>query len=110
VLYPIELLARRCDCSVLQSGEEKILAAEEGDDIVEGGGPTLPGCFVVGAEGFDVEADGEALLRAGEVNKSGAEDAVEGGFGVIESGSAAGEAAEELLLLVERGKEVAVAP
>ena len=64
----------------------------------------------VGAEGFDVEADGEALLGAGEVDEGGADDAVEGGVGVVEGFGAAGEAAEELLGVVEGGEEGAVAP
>ena len=39
----------------------------------------------VGAEGFDVEADGEALLGAGEVDEGGTDDAVEDGVGVVEA-------------------------
>ncbi len=60
--------------------------------------------------GFDVEADGEALLGAGEVDQGGTDDAVEGGVGVVEGFGAAGEAAEELLGVVEGGEEGAVAP
>ena len=59
----------------------------------------------VGADGLDVEADGEALLRGGYVEEGGADDAVENGVGVVERFGAADEAVEELLVLME-GDEV----
>lgn len=67
------------------------------------------GTLRVGAEGFDVEGDGEAFLGTGEVDHGGADDAVEHGVGVVEGGGAAGETVEELLVLVEGGEEGAVA-
>ena len=65
---------------------------------------------LVVAEGFDVEADGEAFLGAGEIDESGADDAVDHGVGVIERGGEAGEAVEDLLLPVEGGEDGALAP
>ena len=53
--------------------EGKVFAAQQGDDGVEGGGPVFFGGLRVVAERLDVEADGEALLRAGEVDERRAE-------------------------------------
>jgi len=89
---------------------EEVFAAEECDCGGEGGGPFLPCGLGIGAEGFDVEAEGVAFLRAVEIDERGAQDAVERGGGVVERGGVAGEAAEELLLLGERGEEVTLTP
>lgn len=59
---------------------------------------------------FDVQADGEALVRNGDVDKCGAQDAVEDGIGVIERSGLTREPVEKLLVLVERGKRRALAP
>lgn len=69
----------------------------------------LGGRLRVGAQGFDVEGDGEAFLRAGEVEQGRADDAVEHGVGVVERGGAAAEAVEELLVLVKGSEERALA-
>ena len=69
----------------------------------------MAGGVGVGAEGFDVEGDFEALLWAGEVEECGADDAVEHGVRVIEGGGAADEAVEELLVVVDGGKAGALA-
>ena len=94
----------------MDKGGAEVLAAEEGDDVAEGGGPGLPAGFGVGADGFDVEGEGEALLGAGEVEEGGADDGFEHGVGVVEGADATGEAVEEELVLVEGGEDGAVAP
>jgi hypothetical protein len=68
----------------------------------------LRGAGIV-AEGLDVEGDCEALLRAGEVEKGGADDAVEHGVRVIERGGAANEAVEKLLVMMHGDKARAIA-
>lgn len=62
------------------------------------------------AQRFDIETEGEAFLGTSEVNKGGAKDAIEHGVGVVERGSVAGKAMEELLVLVERGEDRTLAP
>ena len=77
MLYPIELLAqqRACShCSGMRAYREwqsrnwhefrrrRDLYCEEGYDRVERGGPVFLGGLRVVAEGFDVQADGEAFL------------------------------------------------
>jgi hypothetical protein len=88
---------------------EEVFAAEEGGGGFEGCGPVVAGGFVVGAEGFDVEGDGEALLWAGEIEEGGADDAVEHGVGMVEGRCSADEAVQKLLLMVYRDEAGAVA-
>ena len=71
---------------------EEVFAAKEGYGGFQGGGPVVAGGVRIGADGFDVEGDGEALLRAGKVEEGGTEDAVEHGVGVVEGDGAADEA------------------
>jgi hypothetical protein len=63
-----------------------------------------------GAEGGDVEGDGEAFEGAVEVEDGGTEDALEGGFGMLEALSSAGDAVEAILLLMGGGEDGALAP
>ena len=65
-----------------RSGGE-FLAAEDGDYGGEGSGPVLVGEGGVGAYGFEVEGDAEALLGSGEVEEGGAEDGLDVGVGVV---------------------------
>jgi hypothetical protein len=81
VLYPIELLARASEgrpglIVAGRSDECQIFAAKQSDDGLKRLGPGAIGGVVIGAEGFDVEADAEAFLRASEIDQSGAENAV----------------------------------
>ncbi len=55
--------------------------------------------------GFDVEAYGETLLGAGEVDDGGAEDAVEHCVGVVQWSGVASEPVQHLLLDVERHED-----
>ena len=71
---------------------QEVFAAEQGGCGFEGGGPVVAGGVGLGAEGFDVEGDGEALLRACEVEDGGADDAVEHRIGMVEGGGATDEA------------------
>lgn len=101
-------LLRRLDG--LLAGEGEVFAADEADDVGEGGGPVFLGRLGVVAEGLDVEAEGEALLRAGEIDQRGAEDAVEHGEWMVERSDVAREPVQELFVLVERGEDGAFAP
>ena len=83
--------------------------AEDGDDGFEGGGPVGRSRGGVGAEGLDVEGDGESFLGTGEVDERGADDAVEHGVGLVEALGAAHEAMDELTILMGRREEGAVA-
>jgi len=60
------------------------------------------------AKSLDVETEGEAFLRAGEINERGTQDAIDSGVGMIERFNEADEALESLLLLVERDEDGAV--
>ena len=96
--------------SAFALGKGQVFAAEEDDGGFEGGGPVLFGGGLVVAEGFDVEADGEAFLRAGEIDEGRADDAVDHGVGVIERGGEASEAIEDLFVPVDGGEDGALAP
>lgn len=82
-------------------GEYEGAATQEGDDGVECGCPVLFGCLRVVTERFDVEADSETFLRAGEIDECGTDDAVDHGVGMIERCGESRETVKELLLLVE---------
>jgi len=60
------------------------------------------------AEGFDVEAKGEAFLRSVQVDHGWPDDAVEHGEGMMERFGVAGEAAQQLLLKMKGSEEGAV--
>lgn len=61
-------------------------------------------------EGFEVEADGEAFLRSGEVDERGTERAFHDRVRVMERRGEASHAVEELLVLMEGDEGGAVAP
>jgi hypothetical protein len=61
------------------------------------------------ADRLEIERDAEAFLGCGEVEEGGADDALDGGEGVVEGREAALETAKEVPLLMERGEEGAVA-
>ncbi len=69
----------------------------------------LGGLQVV-AERLDVQADGEALMRSGDVNHRWPQDAVEHRIRVVERSCLAREPMEKLLVLVERGEGRSLAP
>ncbi len=94
--------------SLLCRGE--VFAAQQGDDGIKRCAPAPRGGVRVGTERLEVKADGEALLRTGEVHEGRADDAVEHDVGVVQRCCAAGEAVQHLLGLVERGEDGALAP
>lgn len=88
---------------------DEVAGAQDGGARGEGCGPMFVGGEVIGAHGLDVEGEGEALLRGGEIEQGGANDALGGGKGEIERGKAAFEALQQMLVLMEGGEEGAVA-
>jgi hypothetical protein len=105
-----ERVGIRCiDCSGAAGGFE-VFAAEEGDDVFESEFPAAASDFGFGAEGGDVEGDGEAFEGTVEIEDGGAEDALESGFGMLEALGAAGDAVEAILLLVGGGEDGTLAP
>ena len=60
--------------------------------------------------GLHVQADGETLLRTGEIDECRTDDAVEHGIGLIERRGVAGQTMHPLLHLVVGGEERSLAP
>src|SRR6185312_4581775 len=94
----------------LLAGEGEIFAAYEADHVAEGGGPVFLGRLLIVPEGFDVKAESEALLRAGEIDQRGPKDAIEHGKGMVERSDVPREPVQELFVLMERGEDGAFAP
>ena len=80
--------------------EGQLFAAQQRYDCVQSGCPVFFRGACIMAESLDVEADREALLRAGEVNQRGADDAIQHGVGLMQEGGVTTETMEHLLLLV----------
>ena len=62
------------------------------------------------ADGFDVQAHREALLRPRKIDHRGSKDAVEHRIGMFQRSSEPGETVQHLLLQMKRGEERALAP
>ncbi len=88
---------------------EEIAGAKDGGDGIQGAGPKGVRFGRRGAGGFEIERDAEAFLRGGEIEEGGADDALGGCAWQIKRSEAPLQTAEEMLLLVERGEEGAVA-
>lgn len=92
------------------SGEGQIFVAQQSNDGIEGGCPVLFGSARIVTESFNIEAKSKAFLRAGKVDQRGAKDAVEHSKRAIECPGMAGQAVEQLLVLVEGSEDGAFAP
>ena len=94
----------------MKLGRSEVLTSQNADDGPQRCGPVLISVDCIVAESLDIEAQGEALLRASEIDECGTQHAVEHRVGMVERDSATGESVEQLLLLVERGEEGALPP
>src|SRR5712692_6935818 len=94
----------------MKLSRSEVLTSQDADDGLQRCGPALFSADCIVAESLDVEAQGEALLRAGEIDECGTQHAVEHRVGMVEWASATGESVKQLLLLVERGEEGALPP
>lgn len=93
----------------LDGSLNKVFPTQQCDYGIECGSPMPVGSLGIGAESFDVEADGEALLRAGKVDQRRADHTVEHGVGMVEGRGAANQAMQELLVVM-KGEEERTVP